>query len=321
MGRKSDALVMGLMGDIEPAPADTGEFKDFPDAEGGDAGDAGIYSQPFFGEGAEPLNEAHAYVEAEAASARVHNDAIDMGVARSAARRAPFPNSAAEAARLSVVRDYHQQISPNDSLYFVMTFVERAAQQIAADVGERVRMQGIEVVNSINDATSASVANINAAKGEMMGVQQGFERTAQVLGGKLRATGEHVLKELTKDRDVVVPILKQQLVDDLTGDEGELEQVKRRMRKELPEEVRLAIKTAVATEVTLLQGAMLEATSALKNSAAASKARAKNGWLKNIADDVKSLADEGRYVSLGAAGAVVLFGGYLLTRIVTGILG
>lgn len=334
MGRKSDALAMSLMDDVDQAGPVT------PDAAAADDiiyADASVeYGDEFDFSDPPPafeddviVAEGQSMLEREAQSAQVENDGIDVHIARGKRRQA-CPNGAAEAARLSTVRDHHQQISRDDTLYFVMCFIERAGQQIASSLTEQVRFEGDEVLNRIRDSGAETVAAIKSAIAEMQATQGAFKtesttlgirlrKTADLVNGQLRAAGEVVLQKLVEDRNIVVPLLKQQLVDDLTGDEGELEAVKRQVRTQLPEEVRLAIKAATAVEVSVLKAAMAEAAVALANSAKASRARAKNGWLKNVADDVKALADEGRYLSVGAIGAAVLFAGYLLTSIVTGI--
>ncbi|WP_423600931.1 hypothetical protein [Roseateles sp. MS654] len=338
MGRKSDALAMTLMDDVDQAGADT---------PGAAADDVNIYADesqgapveygeefdfsdppPAFEDDA-MVAEGNAMLEREAQSNRVQNDSIDVQVARSKPRQA-CPNGAAEAARLSTVRDYHQQISPDDALYFVMCFIERAGQQIASSLADQVRFEGDEVLNRIRDSGAETVAAIKAAVAEMQGTQTAFKteatnlgirlrKTADLVDGQLKTSGNIVLRKLEEDRNIVVPLLKQQLVDDLTGDDGELEAVKRQVRTEIPDEVRLAIKAATAAEVSALKAAMAEAALALANSAKATRARARNGWLKNVADDVKALVDENRYFSVGVIGVGVLFAGYLLTRIVTGI--
>lgn len=300
----------------QAAPVEYGEEFDFSDPP------------PTFAEEA-MVAEGQSMLEHEAQSARFQNDNIDVDMARAKPRQA-YPNGAAEAARLSTVRDYHQQISPDDALYFVMCFIERAGQQIAASLADQVRFEGDDVLNRIRDSGADTVAAITSAVAEMQATQAAFKteattlgirlrKTADLVGGQLKASGDIVLQKLEEDRSIVVPLLKQQLVDDLTGDEGELEAVKRQVRTEIPDEVRLAIKAATAAEVSVLKASMAEAAVALANSAKASRARATNGWLKNIADDVKALADEGRYISVCVVGAAVIFSGYLLTIVVSGI--
>lgn len=263
------------------------------------------------------LPDTHEALNAEAASARLNNDRHDIASAR--ASTSSFPTGAAEAARLSTVRDHLKHISPDDSLYFVMCFVERAGQHITADMASQMRVQGVDIINAINDAATSGVKRIEATTEKLIAAEVAMNAAAQKVGGQLRATVVHVLKEIAKDREVVIPLLKEKFVEELTGDEGELEEVKRLVRSQVPEEVRLAIKASVATETAVLKDAMAEAAAALKVAAAATKARANNGWLKNVSDDMKALVDDGRYISIGAVISATLFGGYLLARIVTSI--
>jgi hypothetical protein len=345
MGRKSDALAMSLMDEIGEVPEDMIQRSAQRMAEGGAESDSEVTDFPFPEEippaslpwtpvevatllaadtsspEAKPTLEAfaatrdpmHETIETEVASQRVPNDRLDIDGAQRT--RSPFPNGAAEAARLSTVRDYHKHIAPDDSLYFVMTFIERAGQHITSEMRDQLRFARDDVVNAINDATE----RLKAASAQLEAAQASIEASAQQVGGRLRATVAQVINELARDREAVVPIVKERFVEELAGEGGELEEIKRLVRSMVPEEVRLAIKGAVGTESSVLKDAMGEASKALKVSAAAAKARAKNGWLKNAADDMKSLADERRYVVVGAVTAAVLFSGYLLTRIVTGI--
>lgn len=337
MGRKSDALAMSLMDDVDQAgtkthgaaAADDTTYANEPQAAPLEYGEELDFSDPPAFDDYVMVGEGQAMPEREAQSARVQNDNTDVEMARARPRQA-YPNGAAEAARLSTVRDYHQQISRDDALYFAMCFIERAGQQIASSLADQMRFEGDDVLNRIRDSGTETVAAIKAAVVEMQATQTAFKteatilgirlrKTADLVGGQLKTSGDIVLQKLEEDRNIVVPLLKQQLVDDLTGNEGELEAMKRQVRTEIPDEVRLAIKAATAAEVSVLKAAMAEAALALANSAKASRARARNGWLKNVADDVKALADEGRYYSVAVIGVGVLFAGYLLTRIVTGI--
>lgn len=235
------------------------------------------------------------------------------------ASRNQFRQDAADTARMAIVKECNVNIRTDDPLYFVASYFERVAQLVTSDMQDQLRLTGSEVINSINDAADAAVARINDAAGVLTASNATIRETAEDMGRRLYSTRTKVIEELRKDREVSMPLLKSQFVEDLSGENGEIEKMQDQVRKILPVEVRVAVKAAFATESEIMKNAMNEGAAALLKAAGVAQSRVKNGWLKNIADDCQKLFDEKRYLPIGVLGGAGLFVGFIVMRIFTGI--
>ncbi|MBA2723036.1 MAG: hypothetical protein H0U56_09085 [Methylibium sp.] len=247
-----------------------------PSQTAAEPGDALASRDPFV------IDSDHSAADA-ALKVRLANDRIDVDMALSKGE-SPLRSPATESARLSVVRDLRKHIGPDDTFYFAVAFVERAAQQIVSELREQMRREADGAMQSIRHESGRAVAALHAA-------EQSFNACAAEVSGRLRATSRVVREELERDRTAAALALRTQFLAELRATGGELDQLSGEIKKLVPRVVRDELTNGCRTEFGLLRRNVKEAAHMLGETTMLARARTAMGRMRKLGEAVLMLPD------------------------------